>query len=420
MKYVSRSPLPLLVLLLCLGACPDDEGNGFSDGNGGSRDGAGPDWPNVCPTGQPSITGRALAPNGLDPLSGALVYVARGKVPALPAGNVCQLCNQLTNAWVQATSSPKGDFILSKVPAGKIEVVVQVGRFRRIIPVDAQCGKSITLTAEQTRLPRNPKEGDVPKIAVATGQVDHMEYVLTKIGVEEYELFEGRGSSSTKYPLVETLLADPAKLAGYHIVLLNCAIGGNEKLLTSGTTLKNLQDFVNSGGRLFVDDLSYEFIEWPFARAIDFEPDPTGAKLDSALPQEPVGSAEIGYAATTISATVQQVDLKNWLGNFPDTIATDGTVPIDGWLAHWAVMHAGHTTSTVWVQGPASFTGGSGTRPFSVSSDPVGPSGKRCGRVAFNSYHTVPDKASATAPFNPQERILEYLFFKVAGCPGLE
>jgi hypothetical protein len=413
-----------LVLGALLSGCKDNGGQG--DGGGGPREASGAETgiPETCGvTPMPSISGLVYAPNGVDPVDRALIYVARGEVPPLPPGNECDLCKILASGvWVQTHSGPRGHFSFEKVPTGPLKVVVQLGRFRRIVPVDAACGQTITLTAEQTRFPRKKSEGDVPKVAVATGPVDRMQDVLSKIGLQEFDLYEGRNPSpgGTVYPKLDTLLADAAKLGSYHIVLLNCSDGYHD-LVSSGPTVKNLQDFVNVGGRLFVDDLSYEFVEWPFPKAVDFEPDPNDALLASEIPQPPLDAAQLGKPVASVNATIVQPELKAWLEQFPNTLNNDGTVTIEGWLSHWAVMHAAGDGTRVWVQGDVSYyPAGAGVRPLTASVDPVGLDGKRCGRVAFNSYHTVPNQSSPTAPFVPQERILEYIFFRVADCLTLQ
>ena len=421
-----------LVLGLTTAACNCNE-ELFADG--GLRDGrqegsAEVGIPNTCPAGTklPSITGVVYAPNGADPIDRALVYVARGDVPPLPPGNECDLCKILSSGvWVQTHSGPEGRFTFDQVPVGQQKVVIQLGRFRRIVSVDAACGQTIALTAEQSRMPRDKSEGDVPRLAVATGPVDKIQDVVTKIGLKEFDLYEGRGSSySTPYPKLDTLLTDPVKLGGYHIVMLNCS-DGFHNLVQSGPAVKNLQDFVNVGGRLFIDDLSYEFVEWPFPKAIDFEPDPASAKLGQETPQEPLDDAQMGKPVASINGTIVQPELKAWMANFPGTMNADGTVKIEGWLSHWAVMHAAAPGTKVWVEGNVEYyqstsgsPAGSGVRPLSASVDPLGPNAKRCGRVAFNSYHTVPNNSSPTGPFLPQERILEYIFFRVADCLTLE
>jgi hypothetical protein len=298
-------------------------------------------------------------------------------------------------------------------------VVIQLGRFRRILTLTTRCGEASALAAEQTRLPRNSKEGDIPRVAVVTGAVDRMEHVLAKIGLEELDIYDGKKTTVGKTPIFGELLETPGKLMGYHILLVNCLTNFENKLDAS-STVKVIQDFVAAGGRLFVDDLSYEFVEWPFPGAVDFEPDPAGAHGDTTVPQGPRDIAQIGSSTSSVSATILDPGLRKWLEQFPNTVSAGGTVPIEGFLSHWAVMHAAGSTTKVWVEGGVSFTGGKGTRPLSVSMDPPSVDGKRCGRVAFNSYHTVPYESSPTAPFVPQERILEYLFFKVAACLEIE
>jgi hypothetical protein len=370
--------------------------------------------PNTCGPGKlPSLRGVVYAPNGLDPVGRALVYIARDEPEPLPAQNDCELCKILSSGvWVQTHSDAKGAFRFTAVPAGTLRLVVQLGRFRRITTIEASCNSEIVLDAAQTRLPRNRKEGDIPNVAVSTGQVDRMQDVLTKIGLEQFDLIEGRGaSSSTPYPTLAALLGDPVKLGSYHILLLNCS-NGFESLLQSSATVKNVQDFVHAGGRLFVDDLSYEFIQWPFPDAISFE------SLDG---HDALDAAELGKPLASVTASITQPELRSWLELFPGMLQSDGTVSIQGWLGHWAVMHAPGAGSKVWVQGDVSFYPSStGSRPLTVSADPVRSDGRRCGRVAFNSYHTVPNQSSPTSPFLPQERILEYIFFRVADCLTLE
>ncbi|MCC6747894.1 MAG: carboxypeptidase regulatory-like domain-containing protein [Deltaproteobacteria bacterium] len=403
------------------------------DGGGGNASDGGPSpfadlghldsgIPNPCPANQtlPALSGRVLAPNGQDPVAGALVYVPHGEPQALGKGNQCELCKTPSSGvWAVARTDAEGRFTLRQTPVGEIKLVVQHGYFRRIATVTASCGKDTVVPPEATRLPRKRAEGDLPRIAVATGIVDRMQDVLSKIGIEEFDLFDGKeGSSSggTAMPKVSAILSDPAKLAEYNIVLFNCR-NGYEGSLQSGTWGKNLEAFVRSGGRLFVDDMAYEVVEWSFPLAVDFE---TGAAAATGgTPQGPANAAERGEYAASLAANIPDPDLKRWLSQFPNTLRPDGTIPITGWLSNWAVMHGAAAGTKVWVEGNVSFKGGSGARPLSVSFDADLGGGKKCGRVVYNSYHTVPYNSSPSAPFVPQERILEYLFFHLADCGSL-
>jgi hypothetical protein len=400
-------------------------GGGGVAGSGAGGSGGGPILPNTCPSGQPlpSLSGTVYAPNGTDPLPGALVYVPMGALPPLPPSGTCDACATVPNAFVQTHSGAAGLFAFDRVPAGNIQVVIQMGRFRRAVSLMAPCGQAVHLSADQSRLPRSHTEGDVPRVAIATGSVDRMEDVIAKIGLDDVDLYQGKSPapSGNNYPMLDALLMDGARLASYDIVLINCH-NSFERLLMSGPTVGNVAEFVRAGGRLFVDDLSYEFVEWPFPAAIDFEPDPSGNALMSTVPQGALDAAEIGTGGTTampsapVTATVMDDDLRTWLSGFPGTLAADGSVSIQGWLHGWAVMHAVPPQTKVWVEGNVSWTGGSGTRPLSVGLDYKGIDGMGCGRIVFNSYHTVPLMSSPTSPFLPQERILEYLFFQIATC----
>ena len=86
-----------------------------------------------------------------------------------------------------------GSFTLVNVPVGaNIPLVAVSGRWRRqvVIPSTTAC----TNTPFSTRMPQNQSEGDIPKIAVATGSVDQVECVLRKVGIADSEFTDASGS----------------------------------------------------------------------------------------------------------------------------------------------------------------------------------------------------------------------------------
>src|SRR5262245_24039593 len=87
-------------------------GSGGTAGNGTGGSGGGPIIPNNCPSGMalPQLTGTVYAPNGADPLAGALVYVPMGQPQPLPTGNRCDACATVAGAWVQTHTGPMGVF----------------------------------------------------------------------------------------------------------------------------------------------------------------------------------------------------------------------------------------------------------------------------------------------------------------------
>ena len=77
-----------------------------------------------------------------------------------------------------------GNFTLIDVPVGaNIPLVIQSGRWRRqlTIPTTTACVNT-PLPASFAAMPQNQSQGDIPKIAIATGAVDQVECVLRKGG----------------------------------------------------------------------------------------------------------------------------------------------------------------------------------------------------------------------------------------------
>ena len=107
-------------------------------------------------------------------------------------GVVCDVCGAPVSGdpLVITTSLEDGGFTLGNVPVSDagFDLVVQLGRWRRIVPIPpVQACKNTVLTPEETRLPRNRQEGDIPLTAMVTGAVDSVECVLRKMGIQDQE-----------------------------------------------------------------------------------------------------------------------------------------------------------------------------------------------------------------------------------------
>jgi N-acetylneuraminic acid mutarotase len=144
-----------------------------------------------------SVTGTVYAPNGLDPLPNAVVYVPNAAVAPFTPSVSCDNCAQASGSpVVGGTTAVDGKFTLTNVPAGNnIPLVIQIGRWRRqvTIPTVTACATT-ALPAALTRLPKNKTEGDIPKQAFVTGEKDALECVLRKIGVDDAEFTNAVGS----------------------------------------------------------------------------------------------------------------------------------------------------------------------------------------------------------------------------------
>jgi hypothetical protein len=429
-------------LCLLLAAC-DSEGGRGTTGRGGNRDmGTGAIPPSGGCEGlhcfqkdcgsQPvtSISGRVTAPNGLDPVYDALVYVPT-MIPEFPSTVQCEVCNEpIGGAPVISTNTKvDGTFKLDNMPVtSDVPVIVQKGRFRKILHLNVNGCQDNPLTADQARLPKNHMEGDLPKMAVGLGDYDQIECVLRSIGIDESEFTDPGGNGAVHLyvnfdggngPTLESLLGDAQKMAQYNLIFVNCTNTSIKDYMNQTLVTGNLFNYVNTGGRLYVTDWSYDYMEQvpQFAPYVFFE-----GGGDAVKPQ-PANAAWWVWSGDPIPSQVSDPTLQQWLAAANAT--PDGKVSIQG---AWALAKSTATDqtmypSTTWVHGNAM-----GDRPLTATFDY-----NMCGKVLWSSYHTQEPGASGSGPFSsapafptycmstattmiPQEKILEYLIFQISSC----
>ncbi len=375
------------------------------------------------------------APNGTDPVANAVVYVPENPEALSTLGIIPQRAstceNPGTSVKTKTCSAIDGSFSLSNVPAGRTKIVIAKGLFKKSIDVDVKAGRTTVLTKEQTTLPSTTGSGSqIPRIAVVTGSYDRMEDVLAKlglgevdsygeliIGTEKFTLIDGDGSLyDYNYQTFNVLLDSITELKKYDLIIINCGTYYEDKLIEP-QVLTNLRQFVQDGGRLYVTDLSYDYVEQPFPEFVDF----FGSDATPSGTAEEMNSAEVGDGGITTNADVLQEGLKNWLGssvkcgstskptNTENCLNADGTVHIEDFLGGWAVINGPHSGKdavvTLWTRGNVSWEGWfSGVKPLTLTFS----SGS--GRVLYSSYHT---SGTPHPYFMPQERILQYLIFEM-------
>jgi hypothetical protein len=441
---LARSASALVVATLAVAGCsPGGRSRGSSGGTAdmavgppGGCEGLGcfqMDCGSQPPT---ALTGKVTAPNGLDPVAGALVYVPTA-LPEFPGTAQCEVCNEPIGGppVVSTTTAVDGTFKLTNVPATQqVPVVVQKGRFRKVSNLNITSCAEQAMTAEQTRLPRTQKEGDLPKMAVAVGTYDQIECVLHSIGIDQSEFtapggsgavhLYDNGSDGATANSFEGLLNDPAKLQKYNLVFINCTGHTVDKYMNNSAWKANLFNYVNTGGRLYATDWSYDSIEQipQFSPYIGFD------KGTTELTPEVQGAAQYAWSGGDLTANISDPGLLAWLKIVGAT--TTGAVKIIG---SWAL--ADHVSanqmmypSTTYVHGVASTTaGGSKDRPMTATFDY-----NMCGKVLWSSYHTQEPGgggfgglmpfpmycASTPTTMIPQEKILEYLIFEISACVG--
>ena len=433
----------MAVSVLALGGCVSSD-NVWGGGDGGQEfDGYTPIGDAYVNPGVPrpkcadntkvTITGKVTAPNQTDPVPGAAVYIPSNVPEDFPLEVRCEVCKtpgQTTNRWWTTTSAFNGSFTLTDVCPGSYWLVMQNGRFRRAVKITVPTGGNMQIKAGESRLPRKNKEftihDAVPRIAVATGDYDKMECVLLKMGLDSsaYDLYEGakllknKQLNKTFADLVKTYSA----LKAYNIIFINCTDNTFESQLKNSLVQQNLKKYIEAGGRLYVTDWSYDWLEQmpDLAPYIDFEPG-----LSDSTP-EAQNKGALGKGDIKVLADIKDPALAKWLGQFSGAIQ-NGKSQISHFLTQWVIMHKVSKDVKTWVNGVIQSISGSinGSRPLTVTFNY-----KNCGKVLFSSYHTEGRDEELKAypapakPFpnycagkiSPQDRILEYLIFDIANC----
>ena len=374
-----------------------------------------------CPTpGQTtSISGVVYAPNGRDPLPNVTVYIPNAAVAPFTPGVACPIVGAPPSGSPVAgtTTAFDGSFTIPNVPVGtNIPLVIQVGRWRRqvVVPATTAC----TDTAFPTRMPQTQAEGDIPKIAVATGSADSVECVLRKIGIADSEftdatgsgrinLYAGSGSPGAIATAQSTLtqadlMTTPTALNAYDLLMLPCE-GGTHPDAKTAPEYANLITFANSGGRVYASHFSYQ---WMFQNGAFANVANWGGN-----------GAPVSAGASFLEAAV-------------DTTFSEGVT-----LAQWLqVVGASTTVGQIGVQyvkkdinsiNPPTQSylalDSTGAVQQFVWDTPIA-AANQCGRVLFNEYHVEnPTIASAGKVFpaecgtnltmTPQEQLLEFSLF---------
>jgi len=377
---------------------------------------------NPCaPDPAPAVTGTVLAPNGVDPVAGASVHVALGLL-ALPKTVQCESCSAKGKFSSNTYSRADGSFRLDGVPNGTpFWLGIQKGHFRRYLNLTVpKCG-TLDLTAQQTTLPgKNKQFGEydsIPSVAVVSGAWDKLEKVLDKLGLPPSEITIYNGKDYGTGPeSVQYLLGNAGLMKSFHIILINCGTKFESLITSADPIYRNaVREYVRAGGRLFVTDFSYDYVEQVFPQFIDFE------NSDSTPPSQPeeANVAEVGTADLKVQAEIKDPSLKAWLG-LPQikALLPDGRVQIEGFMTGWALQKKVDDSLgvKVWTTGRVKAPTVDEVRPLTTSFDFLDQDKKGCGRVIFSSYHTW---GSGTALL-PQERILEYLLLEIGTCVDIE
>ncbi len=429
----------------------------------------------TCATGEfTRLQGRVITPGKADDdtanqvgVPNAFVYILKnndgGQLPdiasGIPEGSTsCDRCDEQDLGPVLAsdTTDSLGQYTLEgNIPVGEeFLLVVKIGKFRRAeamtLPDEAACVDT-SVAPIKTRLPRTSTDGigaHIPQIAVSTGQIDAMECVFYKMGVDESE-FSEPGASGTEPARVHMYRGNGARMASgstshtemhstlsrlfaYDMVVFDCEGPGFGDYDTSD---ENVRHYVNSGGRMFASHLSYTWIfdngtvPYDAATWIDTGLAPSANFTGTAGggPANGVGIVSVGRPRAN-PAKIQS--FSQWLVN--ENVATydanadeyrfdildprDLSSSVNEFSEEFVYRDV---SGTPWVQQYSFNT------PYGAPDDAI------CGRVAYSGFH-VSSGGSASAFANAvfpnhcsgdltnQEKVLLYMLFDLGSCVTTE
>ncbi|HTX76350.1 MAG TPA: hypothetical protein VMD29_09105, partial [Terracidiphilus sp.] len=369
----------------------------------------------------PRTTASAL------PLPGVLVYATTGAVAPLPAGVQCLTYQSPANAASFTKTAVDGTFTLDKVPGNTAyAVVIQAGKWRRQFAVSVG---TTPVTGLNLHMPSNRTQGDIPLIAIATGSADGVECVLRDMGISDSEftddtgtvnaggrihLYQGSGAGgeyiTPSTPVDTKLTEDAATLNGYDMVMFPCQ---GEGFVQAPSALSDIEDFANSGGRVFTTHYSFVWLDpvspfnSPFPPVANWHPDE-----DYPAPDPGIATVNTGFDD---GATLAQ-----WLKNAGATYQGSSDQIQVSTLRH--DMDGVIPPTQAWLN--LNDTADNNPVMQMTFNAPVGAAADaQCGRVLFNEYHVIdqlipptpfPEACPTTGTMSAQEEMLEYALFDLS------
>jgi hypothetical protein len=395
-----------------------------------------------------TVSGTVFAPNRTLPLFGVTVYVPAADPGPLTAGVQCGSCgNALAGgSYAQAMSDEAGHFTLSGVPATtNVPIVIQVGKWRRqlTVPSVPACQET-ALPAESTALPSNHTQGDLPQIAITTGDADALDCLVRKLGIDDAEITTGAqggkvhlyaGNGATQFasgfaggtgafPSAQTLWSHLGTLSKYDIVLFSCE-GGQNPATKPQAALQAVHDYANLGGRVFLShwhniwvagdrtDPTHGLPDWQSIAAFDF-----------------AAAQDEQTQLTFVDETAPKGrSFAAWLEDVGGSTRRDQILVSEPRYTCQAVDPA---KAERWVYvdpAQSSPLGKTGVQDMVFTTPQDRSADTRCGKVVFSDMHVSSDSSSkagtpyplgcASTPLAAQEKALAFLFFDISSCVGV-
>ena len=381
------------------------------------------------------------------PVFDALISLSRDRLAPIPQQAYCERCTDPIGSHV--FSDHQGHFVIDDLLPGAYWLTVQKGQFRSERQIVVEAGAMQVAPASTTTLPSRhaPQSGDwIPRIALALGSFDHLEDILGKMqlgAVDETGRFvpssaigamdvytNGTSFEGTTAGSLDDLVGNRQQLLQYHILFIPCADESNTHALNDQQNLRNIREFVDAGGKLYVTDWSGEWQDNVFPAQITL-----GGGVDTPASAYDAdtnswntglfGSAD-GSSYDSTNAEIVDDDLHLWLATQSGPIVEDyqatenydpGHFTVEG---NWNQIEAldevylgvNDEGMAVYDVPKTYIVGGANNNlpkwPLTVTYEPTG-----CGRVLYSTYHTTNNTHNGLVP---QERVLLYLIMEIGVC----
>jgi len=399
--------------------------------------------------GQTTITGRVVAGTlpvygPPDPVPNVLVYVPNAPLQAF-TGLSCSQCGADVSGSPLVTTNTAfdGTFTLTNVPTGsQIPLVIQLGRWRRVVNVNIP--SCATTAVGDIHMPRTQNDSDVagtgniPFTGLSTGNVDAMECVLLKMGIDSseftqpgaggrIEMYKGNGANAGMGTPREPALMDTGgSFLNYDQIILPCwgvnPVPQNSSNRKSATELANLVTYANSGGHFFATHFSYAWL-------YNNNPFNTTAQWDVNANTNTNNNLFTGNVSLNVPPAHPGV-FEKWL-NLVGALSNTNPPQV-------SLFAARHDADQV-KGGSADWIDGTDPNPNANPREmllhytfdtPVGGS-NQCGHAIFSDFHVTNQNATngfnftdqgdrdtecGTSPMTAQERILEFMIWDLASC----
>ncbi|MCB9589744.1 MAG: hypothetical protein H6718_30295 [Polyangiaceae bacterium] len=365
------------------------------------------------------------------PIPGAAVMAFANAPSPLPQALYCNECVEIASGVPNVLANPvDGTFELDLAP-GTWFLTIQKGEFRRVRQIqvvddgsgvmDLEPTDPSAAKPEITTLPHHTELGlgdNIPKVAIVDGAYEDQEPMWSALGFDygnEIKLYETDYLSSDA---VDTLMNDYAQLSQYNLIVFPCGAD----MPTGGSVKQNLERYVREGGKLYIDDFSYDYAEqvWPDFLSYFVRGDGFGGQTDAICgdgSSTSPGTCNDWDSSYDFIGIPGDPDFAGWLA-LP-SVNPSGTIQLEGaWNSIYALGEGQigvddtgapvRAKPKVWMSGdtPAPQT----ENPATVSWD------YHCGKVLFTVYHTHTEDSSGSYQLALQEKIMMYLIMEIQTC----